>query len=159
MTAEPRRRTRASTLVPGATPQLPEVPLPVPRILLVDDDPLWLTRLRESIDGVAGVVVATTTSGQHALDLVELVHPQVALIDLDMPTPGIGGALTAYLMRRRDPSVRIVILAEDIRDATDLRGIGAVARVAKTAPAATLHEAIGQATALPPAHHHRTPSR
>jgi two-component system response regulator DesR len=120
------------------------VSAPRPRILLVDDDEASLDRLREALDGIAGVVVATTTSGQHALELSRILRPEIALIDLDMPTPGIGGAVTASLLRRHAPAVSVVILADPPHGLTptELKRTGAVAQVAKGAPAATLREAI-----------------
>jgi DNA-binding NarL/FixJ family response regulator len=128
-----------------------DVPGGRPRIILVDDDADRLERLREAVDGIAGVVVAATTSGQHALELSAILGPDVALVDLDMPAPGIGGAVTAQLLRRHVPAVSVIVLSDTAYalGGADLRRIGASAQVSKDAPPSTLHEAILHASRAP----------
>jgi CheY-like chemotaxis protein len=54
------------------------------RILAVDDDPDALALLREILEAT-GATVMTADSGQHALDLLEQMTPDVLLADLGMP--------------------------------------------------------------------------
>jgi CheY-like chemotaxis protein len=53
-------------------------------ILAVDDDSDALALIREILE-TTGATVATADSGQHALDLLERMTPDVLLMDLGMP--------------------------------------------------------------------------
>jgi DNA-binding NarL/FixJ family response regulator len=56
------------------------------RILLADDHPLMRRGLRMSIEDEAGLkVVAEAQDGQSALDYIETLRPDIALLDIEMP--------------------------------------------------------------------------
>jgi two-component system cell cycle response regulator len=59
--------------------------LPVaPTVLIVDDDPLVLARLREIVAG-EGYVVHTAAGGMEALNSIEKLSPSIVVSDLNMP--------------------------------------------------------------------------
>jgi diguanylate cyclase (GGDEF)-like protein len=67
------------------TTQTLRLDLPVaPTILIVDDDPLVLARLREIVAG-EGYVVHTADGGIEALKSVEKLSPSIVVSDLNMP--------------------------------------------------------------------------
>lgn len=80
------------------------------RVLLVDDEPMFLealTALLEHDERIA--VVATTDSGVEAVALAREQRPDVALVDLAMP--GLDGfALTRELVES-EPSTRVVAVS------------------------------------------------
>jgi CheY-like chemotaxis protein len=101
-------------------------------VMIVDDSEVFRGALRELIAATPGfVLVAESCSGEEALETIELVSPQLVLIDVRMP--GIGGVAAARaIMQRRPRPVVMLISAND----PDLEpGVGhfsdAVARVRK----------------------------
>ena len=68
--------------------------------------------LRKLVSDIGLHVVGMTNDGEHALQLAELLHPDVALINWSMPR--FGGALTARLMQRRAPGVTAILLLDDV---------------------------------------------
>ncbi len=56
--------------------------LPTPSILVVDDDPASLLILASVLDGLGDIHCAA--SGQEALNIVQTVHPCVAVLDIEM---------------------------------------------------------------------------
>jgi CheY-like chemotaxis protein len=94
-------------------PQAPQVEqhITVPqlhgiRILAVDDDPDALALVREILEAT-GATVATAASGQHALDLLEHMTPDVLLADLGMPQMS-GFDLIDRVRRFERPAIRAV---------------------------------------------------
>jgi DNA-binding NarL/FixJ family response regulator len=64
------------------------------RILIADDHPIVRKGLRLSIEEDPGLkVVAEASDGEEALALVKKLHPQIAVLDIDMPRlDGLGVA-------------------------------------------------------------------
>ncbi len=124
----------------------PIIPTPLPhaiRILLVDDQltvrKIWQSYLEKESDLE---IVGSATNGTMALDWLETHHPDIALVDIEMP--GIDGLETTRLIRDRFPSTEVLVLSshdrEDyIRQALDA---GAKGYLLKDTPAAELIHAI-----------------
>ncbi|OGT83671.1 MAG: DNA-binding response regulator [Gammaproteobacteria bacterium RIFCSPLOWO2_02_FULL_61_13] len=80
------------------------------RVLLADDHALVRSGIRLVLQTFAGVqVVAEAENGRTALDLVEKLHPDVALLDISMPE--LNGMDTAARIRSRYPQTLVVILS------------------------------------------------
>lgn len=81
------------------------------RLIIADDDPmirqsleLLLTQASQgSID-----VVATCPDGQSTVDAAAALHPDVALIDIDMP--GMNGIDATHIIKQSDSAIRVLIL-------------------------------------------------
>ncbi|HEX6789471.1 MAG TPA: response regulator transcription factor [Gaiellaceae bacterium] len=77
------------------------------RVLLVDDEPMFLEALRALLEHDERIdVVATADSGEEAVELARDRRPDVALIDLAMP--GLDGF---ELTRELVPATRVVAVS------------------------------------------------
>ena len=97
------------------------------RILVADDHPL----LREGIAALIGAepdmqLVAEAATGREALAQFKLKHPDVTLMDLQMPE--MGGIEAIVAIRESFPNARIVVLTTYTGDIQVLRALRAGAR-------------------------------
>jgi DNA-binding NarL/FixJ family response regulator len=82
------------------------------RVLLADDDEGYLESLRELIDGQRELsVVGTATNGLTAIELVDELAPDAAVLDLHMPL--LDGVSTVARLRRDHPSLCLIALTGD----------------------------------------------
>lgn len=80
------------------------------RILLADDHALVRSGIRMVLETLAGVeVVAETSNGRSALELVERFNPELALLDISMPE--LNGVETTARIQCDFPRTRVVILS------------------------------------------------
>ena len=98
------------------------------RILLVDDDASFLHSLEALLTGEPGLeIVGTAASGQEALAAAARAEPDVAVIDVLMPT--MSGIECARLLQERCPKARVILISgsifEDKRPHPDERGTDA----------------------------------
>lgn len=83
------------------------------RILVVDDEPQIRRIMRTTLIG-AGYEIDEAKTGEEALDKINLFHPDLVLLDINMP--GIGG-LEACKKIRADKNVAIIMLT--VRDSEE----------------------------------------
>jgi DNA-binding NarL/FixJ family response regulator len=82
------------------------------RVLLVDDDELFLASLAELVDQQPELLVSGTVSdGVAALDRVEIEEPDAVVIDLHMPL--LDGVSTVARLRRDRPSLCVIAITGD----------------------------------------------
>jgi two-component system response regulator DesR len=82
------------------------------KVLLADDDPLFLESLQALIDRQPELaVVATAANGVEALELADAVEPDAAVIDLHMPL--LDGVSTLTRLRRDHPHLCLIVLTGD----------------------------------------------
>ncbi|HET6383911.1 MAG TPA: response regulator [Armatimonadota bacterium] len=92
---------------PGVNPSAPAEDMI--RVLLVDDHPLARQGIRRMMDGHPEMLVAgEAVDGEEALRLYEQLHPDVVLMDLQMPV--MGGIDAMRAIRDLDPEARVIIL-------------------------------------------------
>jgi DNA-binding NarL/FixJ family response regulator len=129
--------------------------MPPIRILIVEDHPIMrvgITALIESIKDME--TVAQAASGEEALNLHALHHPDITLMDLRLP--GISGVETIRRIRSQSPRARFIVLTtydgdEDIFQALEA---GATGYLVKGMPQEMLVNAVKRVHAggryLPP---------
>jgi two-component system chemotaxis response regulator CheB len=87
------------------------------RVLLADDDEDFLVSLRELIEAQRELsVVATATNGLSAIELVDELIPDAAVLDLHMPL--LDGVTAMTRLRRDHPHLCLIALTGD--DAPEL---------------------------------------
>jgi DNA-binding NarL/FixJ family response regulator len=119
------------------------LPPPPPRVLLVDDHPLW----RETLRGVlehnrAGSVVGEAGDGAEAVRLAAEVEPDVVVMDIDLP--GANGIQATSAILEQRPGARVLVLSssDDRRQVLDAVRAGASGYLLKTAGSAEIIEGI-----------------
>ena len=82
------------------------------RVLLADDDDVFLSSLSELIDDQRDLsVVATASNGLAAIELVDDLSPDAAVLDLHMPL--LDGVSTVARLRRDHPHLCLIVLTGD----------------------------------------------
>jgi PAS domain S-box-containing protein len=121
----------------------PGVPI---RVLLADDHAV----VREGLRGMLGeepdiVVVGEAAHGLEAVELAGQLHPDVILMDVNLPK--LNGVEATRVIHGAHPEVRVIGLSmfEDGERVQDMRDAGAVDYVTKSAPSSDLLAAIRRA--------------
>ncbi|OYO16055.1 DNA-binding response regulator [Enemella evansiae] len=95
------------------------------RVLIADDHALFREGLRALLETAGVDVVAEAADGSQALALARDTRPDIALVDVQMPGPGIGPLVDA--LRDQVPATRIAVLtmhtADDLADDLERRGV------------------------------------
>lgn len=113
------------------------------RVLLADDHTLFRAGIRSLLQTVADVeFVAEAADGHEALRLVAAHHPDIALIDIMMPS--LNGLDTAARIVQGHPRTRVVILSMNADEVSVLKALraGAAGYLVKTADPAELELAV-----------------
>ena len=79
------------------------------RVMVVDDHPMWRDAVARDLAEAGLEVVATAGNGEEALRRAAATRPDVAVVDLRLPTM-TGVEVTRELVRA-DPSVRVLVLS------------------------------------------------
>jgi DNA-binding NarL/FixJ family response regulator len=111
------------------------------RVLIVDDMPHVreeLQRLLELTDQLQ--VIGEAADGQEAIHQVEMLHPDVVLMDVVMPE--MDGLLTTRRLKEKFPETRIILLTMYEKYRKDAREAGADAFLIKGCPVDALISAI-----------------
>jgi len=79
-------------------------------ILLVDDHEIFRRGLRRLLETDGGyIVIGETCDGTEAVHLVEILNPQIVVMDIVMPI--INGIDTTQMIKQRCPDCKIIILS------------------------------------------------
>jgi DNA-binding NarL/FixJ family response regulator len=89
-------------------------PSPSLRVLLVDDHPLFLDGLKNLLTGRGVHVVGMARDGWEALEKARSLHPDLILMDIEMP--GCSGLAATRLIKAERPEVKIVMLTMSSED-------------------------------------------
>ena len=126
---------------------------PLYTVVLVDDQVEFLLLARGLLGrGAALEIVGHATSGEAALELIGQLtpHPDIALIDVEMP--GLDGFETARRLRVLAPTVRIILssASNSARYAAAAVGVGAVFLPKRSLSARAVLRPARMNTAEPP---------
>jgi two-component system LytT family response regulator len=130
-------------------------PLPVLRIMVVDDEPLarsLLVRLCRSLDDVE--VVAESESGNTALEAARTLQPDLMLLDVDLPDMSGFELMRALQCGSPPASIIVATSAEHALSAFDA---GAIDFLIKPVRAARFNEAMRRARGRSEAAHNGLP--
>lgn len=82
------------------------------RVLIADDDPVFLRSLEQLIDGQPELSVAAVAGdGLAAIELAERLDPDAVVLDLHMPL--LDGVTAAARLRQDHPSICLIALTGD----------------------------------------------
>jgi two-component system nitrate/nitrite response regulator NarL len=113
------------------------------RVLLVDDHPLVLDGINACLSSESHIeVVGQANNGLEALELAELLQPDVVLMDVTMPV--MNGLEATRELKKRFPEYRVLILSmhENREYILQLIQSGAAGYVLKDVPSEELVKAI-----------------
>jgi DNA-binding NarL/FixJ family response regulator len=113
------------------------------RLLIVDDHPVVRDGLRGMLAADPSLeVVGEASDGAEAIRLVELLRPDVVLMDLRMP--GLGGVAAIKALAERSAEARVLVLTtyDSDSDVTPALEAGATGYLLKDAPQEQLVRAI-----------------
>jgi two-component system response regulator NreC len=79
------------------------------RVMLADDHRVLIGSLRALLERHGCEVVGEAITGEEALAVAAKVHPQVIVMDLEMP--GTGGLAAAHRMKQVAPASKVLILS------------------------------------------------
>jgi DNA-binding NarL/FixJ family response regulator len=116
-------------------------------VLVVDDHPLFRDGLRGLLDTVAGIeVVDAVGDGAAAVRRAEEEHPDVVLMDLNMPR--VDGVEATKQIRTRFPATQVVVLTTYEDDESVLRALraGAIGYLTKNASRDDIRRALEAAS-------------
>jgi two-component system, NarL family, invasion response regulator UvrY len=110
--------------------------------MIADDHAMLRQGLRTMLEQAHHEVTTDALSGEEACLLVEKNHPELLILDLDMP--GIGGLETLKRILHRKPQLRVLIFSmhDDCIYATRAIQAGARGYVTKTEPPEVVLEAV-----------------
>lgn len=114
------------------------------RVLIADDHPVVRSGLRALLATMSDVmVVGEAEDGQAAVDLVAQLHPDIVIMDVQMPV--LDGVQATRLIATEWPAVGVLVLTMFEDDASLFAAIQAGARgyILKGAPPAEVARAIG----------------
>lgn len=96
------------------------------KILLVDDHTLFRSGLRFLLEQQPDFeVIGEAADGLEGVKLAEQLHPDVVLLDLDMPIMGGRDALPQLLSTQPDLAILVLTVSEDSADLAECMRVGA----------------------------------
>jgi two-component system, NarL family, nitrate/nitrite response regulator NarL len=113
------------------------------RVLVADDHPIYRQGLAETISRRVDLeLVGEAESGSDALELIQKLNPDVAVIDMKMP--GLGGMEVARAILEADLPTQVLFLSGYLESATVYEAVQAGARgyISKDHDAEMICEAI-----------------
>ena len=112
------------------------------KILLVDDNPIFLEGLKNLLEAAGTAEIETVQSGREALEKAARFAPDAVLMDVEMKP--FSGMETARLLLQKDPLVKIILMSERKFDPEQIRRCGAIGFFDKNMDAKALFELFGR---------------
>jgi len=110
---------RAPEAFARATAEEPRGPITIPRVVVVDDDPIILTLLRATLRN-NGLQCETVDNGTDALRLIRGEKPHVVVLDVNMP--GLDGYEVLSAIRAENLPALVVLVTARQQEHDVLRG-------------------------------------
>ena len=112
------------------------------RVMVVDDHPMWRDAVAADLSASGFDVVATAGDGAEAVRRAAAAHPQVVLVDLQLPR--LDGVEATRQIIAADPSTRVLVLSASGEQEDVLAAVkaGATGYLVKSASKDELVEAV-----------------
>jgi DNA-binding NarL/FixJ family response regulator len=112
------------------------------RIVLVDDQPLVRNGIASLLEAHGHEVVGEASDGQEALGVVHRTHPELVLMDLQMPV--LDGLSATRIIKTELPDVKVVVLTVSDSEADLIEAVksGALGYLLKDLEADAFFEAL-----------------
>ncbi|WP_341729113.1 response regulator transcription factor [Brooklawnia sp.] len=112
------------------------------RVMLVDDHPFWIDALGEDLTEMGCEVVAVAYAGNQVMDRARVTHPDVVVMDLNIPHPD--GATCTQMLTSDFPDVKVLVMSASGERDDVLRAVkaGASGYVLKSATKQELLDAV-----------------
>ena len=112
------------------------------KILLVDDNPIFLEGLKNLLEATGAAEIETVRSSREALERAACFAPDAVLMDAEMNP--FSSVENARLLLRKDSRVKIVPMSERQVDVEQLECCGAIGFLDKNMDAKALFELHGR---------------
>jgi len=118
-----------------------------PRVLVVDDHPIWRQGVAAGLEEAGCPVAGTAGDGAQALRVAAATRPGVVLLDLNLPD--MSGAEVTRRLLAAHPGIRVLILSAsgERQDVLDAMTAGATGYLVKSAQFSELLSAVRAVTA------------
>jgi hemolysin D len=113
------------------------------RILIVDDQNFVRKMLQYSLSSIADFeIIGTANSGSEAIAQIQQLHPDIALVDIEMP--GMNGLEITRTISQQYPQTKVLVISihDDENYIRDSLQVGAKGYLLKNTPAEELAHAI-----------------
>ena len=112
------------------------------RVMVVDDHPLWLEALVDELTTAGFEVVATASDGRQCLARAKATHPDVIVMDLNIPEPD--GVECTRLLLDELPGLHVLVMSASDERVDVLAAVkaGAQGYLLKSASKADLLDAV-----------------
>jgi len=97
-----------------------------PRVMLVDDHPMWIDALSDDLEAAGFRIVATAATGDEALRRARATRPDVLVMDLQIPDPD--GATCTEILLQEFPAMHVLVISASGEREDVLRAIKAGAK-------------------------------
>lgn len=115
----------------------------VVNVIIADDHVLYRAGVKTALSSKKDIkVIAEADNGQHLLNLLKAIQPDVILLDIQMPI--MDGIATLPELKRLYPQIKIIMLTmvDDQSMITKLMELGANSYLTKTSDSEIIYEAI-----------------
>jgi len=112
-------------------------------VIIADDHVLYRAGVKTSLSAKKDIrVIAEADNGMHLLNIIRNIHPDVILLDIQMPI--MDGIATLPEIKKLCPQTKVIMLTfmEDNSMITKLMELGANSYLAKTSDSEVIYEAI-----------------
>ena len=113
------------------------------KVLIADDHVLYRAGVKAALSVKKDVkIIAEADNGMHLLNMLKMIHPDVILLDIQMPVMYGIGALPE--IKKNWPNIKVIMLTmmDDHSMITKLMELGANSYLSKTSDSEIIYEAI-----------------
>lgn len=117
------------------------------RVMVVDDHPMWLEAIVDQLSAAGFDVVATASDGRQCLTRARAAHPDIVVMDLNIPAPNGVECTRCLLEEFPDLHVLVMSASEERADVLAAVKAGAQGYVLKSSSRADLLDAVRRCAA------------